>query len=310
VTAAAGLDRGYRRLLASAPDGISSGPTVRAADPPGRSAPAHVGRPESGSGGPAGRGGRGATAALPGGAGRHRDLGPVLDLQQWRRLLPPLALGDVRHVLLCAGGSRPGCLAGTAPRTAAAADLARGLALAVAAAATGILWKLTYGVYLSSGPAAQRAAALIVLGSIAIAMVMSSRLGRHLVVLFAIMFYPVALALARETAYVPLPVAMTRSWLALMYLPPLLLAAMAVAGSRRSREGIRPAASLDAPARPGYPDICPGAGTAASVRASTSRRRNRGTGRHGRTDDWFRPVWCSMPVPLPPGTAFRLMDAG
>jgi Transcriptional regulator PadR-like family len=97
----------------------------------------------------------------------------------------------------------------------------RGLALAVAAAATGILWKLTYGVYLSSGPAAQRAAALIVLGSIAIAMVMSSRLGRHLVVLFAIMFYPVALALARETAYVPLPVAMTRSWLALMYLPPL-----------------------------------------------------------------------------------------
>ena len=186
----------------------------------------------------------------------------------------------------------------------------RGLALAVAAATTGILWKLTYGVYLSSGPAAQRAAALIVLGSIAIAMVMSSRLGRHLVVLFAIMFYPVALALARETAYVPLPVAMTRSWLALMYLPPLLLAAMAVAGSRRSREGIRPAASLDAPARPGYPDVCPGAGTAASVRASTSRRRNRGTGRHGRTDDWFRPVWCSMPVPLPPGTAFRLMDAG
>src|ERR1022692_2638599 len=117
----------------------------------------------------------------------------------------------------------------------------RGLALAVAAATTGILWKLTYGVHLSSGPAARRAAALIVLGSIAIAMVMSSRLGRHLVVLFAIMFYPVALMLARETAYVPLPVAMTRSWLALMYLPPLLLAAMAVAASRRSREsGTRP----------------------------------------------------------------------
>jgi hypothetical protein len=122
----------------------------------------------------------------------------------------------------------------------------RGIVLAVAAVATGILWKLTYGIYLSSAPASQRVAVLVVLASIAIGMTMSSGLGRHLVVLFAIMFYPFALGLARQVAYVPPSVAAAKGWLILMYLPLLLLAGLAATAWRHSRQSAIPPTSPDA----------------------------------------------------------------
>jgi hypothetical protein len=105
----------------------------------------------------------------------------------------------------------------------------RGILLAVAAIAISAFWNWQ--------DIAADLAAVVVLAVIAVVLAKSSRLDRNLVVLFTIVFYPRAMELATPQGrlfpdWLP-PV--SPGWIALLYVPPVLIALLAIRAAGRGQ---------------------------------------------------------------------------
>jgi hypothetical protein len=117
-----------------------------------------------------------------------------------------------------------------------------GAALAVAAAVLTVTWTLTmrldFPTVTSSADAHDNAVAVVALITFATAVVMFSRLGRYVAVLFAAMFYPYGLFLARIAGAERGPF-LFRPWtvFTVLYGPPLLAMCGIVALAYRRRDG-------------------------------------------------------------------------
>ncbi len=138
-----------------------------------------------------------------------------------------------------------------------------GAAFAAASAVFTLSWTLTLRIafgtcsgqgpvscsyFTSAGSARANVAAIAVLVALAAGAALFSRPGRYLVVLFAIIFYPVALYLGQVVGAVPFWRGETMT-VTLLYLPPLLAAGAVITAARRGPSQSLPNPRLGASAR-------------------------------------------------------------